>query len=55
MQVVILAAGMGKRLKSKTKKHTKSMVEIFGKTFLEHSLEKLTKFNISRIVIFKVA
>ena len=51
MQVVILAAGMGKRLKSKTKKHTKSMVEILGKTFLEHSLEKLTKFNISRIVI----
>ena len=51
MQVVILAAGMGKRLKSKTKNHTKSMVEILGKTFLEHSLDKLTKFDISRIVI----
>lgn len=51
MQVVILAAGMGKRLKNKTKNHTKSMVEILGKTFLEHSLDKLTKFNISRIII----
>lgn len=51
MQVVILAAGMGKRLKSKTKEHTKSMVEFLGKTFLEHSLDKVTKFDISRIVI----
>lgn len=51
MQVVILAAGMGKRLKNKTKSHTKSMVEILGKTFLEHSLDKLTKFDISRIII----
>ena len=42
---------MGKRLKNKTKHHTKSMVEILGKTFLEHSLDKVTKFNISRIVI----
>ncbi len=51
MQVVILAAGMGKRLKDKTKNHTKSMVEILGKTFLEHSLDKLTKFDISRIIL----
>lgn len=51
MQAVILAAGMGKRLKSKTKTHTKSMVEILGKTFLEHSLDKLTKFDISKIII----
>lgn len=51
MQVVILAAGMGKRLKSKTKNHTKSMVEILGKTFLEHSLDKVTKHDISKIVI----
>ena len=51
MKVVILAAGMGKRLKDKTKRHTKSMVKILGKTFIEHSLDKLTKFNISRIII----
>ena len=51
MQAVILAAGMGKRLKEKTKNHTKAMVEILGKTFLEHSLDKITKFNISRIII----
>ncbi len=51
MQVVILAAGMGKRLRSKTKEHTKSMVEILGKTFLEHSLDNLTQFDISRIII----
>ena len=51
MQVVILAAGMGKRLKYKTAEHTKSMVSILGKTFLEHSLDKLTQFDISRIII----
>ena len=51
MQVIILAAGMGKRLGQKTQKHTKSMVKILGKTFLEHSLDKLTKFQISRIII----
>ena len=51
MQAVILAAGMGKRLKSKTAEHTKSMVAILGKTFLEHSLDKLTQFNLSRIVL----
>ena len=51
MQVVILAAGMGKRLKHKTAEHTKSMVKIHGKTFLEHSLDKLTQFEISKIVI----
>lgn len=51
MQVIILAAGMGKRLKHKTAGHTKSMVSILGKTFLEHSLDKLTKFQISRIII----
>ena len=42
---------MGKRLKYKTTEHTKSMVLIQGKTFLEHSLDKLTQFDISRIVI----
>ena len=51
MQVVILAAGMGKRLKNKTQQHTKSMVSILGKTFLEHSLDKLTQFPISRIIL----
>lgn len=51
MQIIILAAGMGKRLGQKTKNHTKSMVKILGKTFLEHSLDKITKFNISRIII----
>lgn len=51
MQAIILAAGMGKRLKSKTAEHTKSMVAILGKTFLEHSLDKLTQFNLSRIVL----
>lgn len=51
MQAVILAAGMGKRLKSKTKEHTKSMVQFLGKTFLEHSLDRLTACDISRIII----
>lgn len=52
MQAVILAAGMGKRLKNKTSDHTKGMVSILGKTFLEHSLDKIVEFtDVERIVI----
>lgn len=52
MQAVILAAGMGKRLRSKTEEHTKGMVSILGKTFLEWSLDRLvTHTSVKRIVL----
>ena len=51
MQAVILAAGMGKRLKEHTSDKTKCMVEIGGKTIMERGLRILDEKSFSRIVI----
>lgn len=51
MQAVILAAGMGKRLKQLTKNNTKCMVEVNGMTLIERTLRILDKKCLSRIVI----
>ena len=51
MQAVILAAGMGKRLKEHTSDKTKCMVKIGGKTIIERGLRILDDKNFSRIVI----
>jgi len=51
MQALILAAGMGKRLKSLTKNNTKCMVEVNGVTLIERMLRQLEKKRLSRIVI----
>ena len=53
MQVIVLAAGMGKRLKDKTKNNTKCMVEIHGKPMIAHSFDILTRkqYGIKRIVM----
>lgn len=51
MQAIILAAGMGKRLKSLTQDNTKCMVKVNGVTMIERSLRILDKKNLSRIVI----
>ena len=51
MQGIILAAGMGKRLKFLTNDHTKCMVEVNGVTMIERCLRILDKKNLSRIVI----
>jgi choline kinase len=51
MQTVILAAGMGKRLKELTKNHTKCMVEINGKTLIERAVDNIEKAGINRIII----
>ncbi len=51
MQAVILAAGMGKRLKELTKDNTKCMVQVNGVTLIERMLRILDKKNLSRIVI----
>ena len=53
MQAIILAAGMGKRLKEKTKENTKCMVKFFGRPLIEYSLDILTapEFGITRIVM----
>ncbi len=51
MQAIILAAGMGKRLKELTRNNTKCMVEVNGVTLIERMLHQLEKKHLSRIVI----
>lgn len=51
MQAVILAAGMGRRLKKLTKDNTKCMVKVNGITLIERMLRQIEKKNPSRIVI----
>ncbi len=51
MQAIILAAGMGKRLKELTKERTKCMVEVNGTTLIERMLLQIDKFNLSKVVI----
>ena len=51
MQAVILAAGMGKRLKELTSNATKCMVEVNGVTMIERMLSQLDVLNLKRIVV----
>ncbi len=51
MQAVILAAGMGKRLKELTSNNTKCMVKVNGVTLIERMLRQIERQNVSRIVI----
>lgn len=51
MQAMILAAGMGRRLKELTHDNTKCMVKVNGVTLIERLLGQLEKHELSRIVI----
>ncbi|MCM1237584.1 MAG: aminotransferase class I/II-fold pyridoxal phosphate-dependent enzyme [Ruminococcus flavefaciens] len=51
MQAVILAAGMGKRLKELTKDNTKCMIKVNGVTLIERMLHQIEKRHLSRIVV----
>lgn len=51
MQAVILAAGMGKRLKDLTRDNTKCMIQVNGVTLIERMLRQIERHNLSRIVI----
>lgn len=51
MQAIILAAGMGKRLKELTAGNTKCMVKVNGVTIIERALRILDRKNLSRVVI----
>ncbi len=51
MQALILAAGMGKRLKELTKNNTKCMVKVNDVTLIDRMLHQIEKYNLSRIVI----
>lgn len=51
MQAIILAAGMGKRLRELTEDNTKCMVEVNGITLIERMLRGLDKKNLTQIII----
>lgn len=51
MQGIILAAGMGKRLKDLTQNNTKCMVKVNGVTLIERMLRQLDALGLARIVI----
>lgn len=51
MQAIILAAGMGKRLKELTQNNTKCMVKVNGVTLIDRMLHQIDKQHLSRIVI----
>ncbi len=51
MQAIILAAGMGKRLKELTDDNTKCMVKVNGVTIIDRMLRQLEKLRLSRIII----
>lgn len=51
MQAIILAAGMGRRLKELTQDNTKCMVRVNGVTLIERMLSQIDKKHFSRVVI----
>ena len=51
MQAVILAAGMGKRLKELTQNNTKCMVKVNGVTLIDRMLHQIDRQHLSRIII----
>lgn len=51
MQAIILAAGMGKRLKELTRNNTKCMVEVNGVTLIDRVLHQLDALSLNRIVV----
>lgn len=51
MQAIILAAGMGKRLKDLTQNNTKCMIKVNGVSLIDRMLHQLDSLHLSRIVI----
>ncbi|MBP3816619.1 MAG: aminotransferase class I/II-fold pyridoxal phosphate-dependent enzyme [Firmicutes bacterium] len=51
MQAIILAAGMGRRLKDLTKENTKCMVKVNDKTLIQRMLGQIDAKGFSRVVI----
>ena len=51
MQAIILAAGMGRRLREYTKDNTKCMVPVNGVRLIDRLLGQLAKQNLNRVII----
>ena len=48
---MIMAAGLGTRLKPFTDKHPKALANVNGKTLLQRTIEYLARFNIKDVII----
>jgi NDP-sugar pyrophosphorylase family protein len=51
MKAMILAAGLGTRLRPLTNDRPKALVEIAGRTLLEITIERLKQFGVSEIIV----
>ncbi len=51
MKAVILAGGLGKRLRRAVRDRPKSMALVLGKPFLEYQVEQLRKYDVVKIVL----
>ena len=51
MEVIILAGGLGTRLRSVVSEVPKCMAPIAGKPFLWYILKYLTKYNVSKVIL----
>ena len=51
MQAIILAAGMGRRLKKLTENQPKCMVTVNGIPMIERMLKQLDQYRLNRIIL----
>jgi len=51
MQAMMLAAGMGKRLKDLTQDNTKCMLKVHGKTLIERALDILVDAGVTKMIM----
>lgn len=51
MQVIILAAGMGKRLGELTRNNTKCMIRVNGTTLIERVLNQFSRLNLKKVIL----
>src|SRR5262249_31625526 len=51
MKAMILAAGLGTRLRPLTNDRPKALVEVAGRTLLEITIERLRRFSVNEIIV----